>query len=168
MPEMRGRPSLALGKGHVQGGSHAAAAIATGCGARPGIGRTALRPRTESEAIYAIRRTERRRRWSAQVTATVGTIPIAFYLLRRDAQPFSIFPPPCVDGVAAHPNFCRIAVGLIAARSRRLIGHKPSRVELLVQRQIGARMRPMFLRVCRLACCHDKKRNEVPQGGVLP
>jgi hypothetical protein len=37
-----------------------------------------------------------------------------------------------------------------------------------VQRQIGARMRPMFLRVCRLACCHDKKRNEVPQGGVLP
>jgi hypothetical protein len=124
-----------------------------------------LNPRTESEAIYRIRRpTERRRRWSAQVTATVGTIPITFYLVRRDAQPFAIFPPPCIDYVTAHPNLCRIAVGLIAARSRRLIGHKPSRVELLVQREIVARMRPMFLRVYRLACCDDKKRNEVPQG----
>jgi hypothetical protein len=102
------------------------------------------------------------------VAATVGTIPIAFYFLRRDAHPFSIFPSPCVDHVAAHPNFCRIAIGLIAARLLRLIGHKPSRVELLVQRQIGTRMRPMFLRIYRRACCDDNKRDEVPQGGVLP
>ena len=130
--------------------------------------RASLNPRTESEAIYGIRRAGRRRRWSAQVIATVGIIPIALYLLRRDAQPFSIFPPPRVDDVAAHPNFCWIAVGLIAARSRRLVGHEPGRVELFVQRHIGARMRPMFLRVCRLARCDDKKRNEVPQGGALP
>jgi len=102
------------------------------------------------------------------VTATVRTITITFYLVRRDAQPFSIFPPPCVDNVAAHPNFCRIAVGLIAARLLRLIGHKPRRVELLVQREIGARMRPMFLGVYRLTCCDGKKRNEIPQREPSP
>src|SRR5215216_6423277 len=89
--------------------------------------------------------------------AAIRIVPIALHLVRWNPQPFSIFSATSIDIVFLHPNFCRIAIGFIAARPCWLIGHIPRRVELLVDWQIGNGMTAMFLRVRCQAKSADKK-----------
>ena len=72
-------------------------------------------------------------RWHAHMVTPIGIVPIAFHLLPGNGNVYSILSSACVPLTALKFYFRRIAIGLVAARFARLIGHKPSRVELLVQ-----------------------------------
>ena len=72
-------------------------------------------------------------RWHAHVVTPIGIVPIAFHLLPGNGNVYSVLSSACVPLTALKFYFRRIAIGLLAARFARLIGHKPSRLELLVQ-----------------------------------
>lgn len=61
---------------------------------------------------------------------SIGIVPAALHLLRRNQNVFPVFPALCVDPAIDISDVGRIAVGVVAATQRRIIGHTPGRVEL--------------------------------------
>jgi hypothetical protein len=98
------------------------------------LARSKLYAASQREAEYGVcRMVAGSGRWHAHVVTPIGIVPIAFHLLPGNGNVYSILSSACVPLTALKFYFRRIAIGLVAARFARLIGHKPSRVELLVQ-----------------------------------
>jgi len=74
------------------------------------------------------------------VISAIGIIPIPLYLFRWHGNVLSVLSAFCVDLAVNVLDFSRIAVRLIATANRRIIGHVPFRIELLMQGLILRRM----------------------------
>jgi hypothetical protein len=74
------------------------------------------------------------------VISAIGIIPIPLYLFSWHGNVLSVFSALCVDLAVNVLDFSRIAVRLIATANRRIIGHAPFRIELLMQGLILRRM----------------------------
>jgi hypothetical protein len=72
--------------------------------------------------------------------SAIGIVPIPLYLFRWHGNVFSVFSALCVNFAVNVLDFSRIAVRFIATANRRIIGHLPFRIELLVQGLILRRM----------------------------
>ena len=66
----------------------------------------------------------------------VGAIPVSFYLLSRDEEPFTVLTPPSVDLAVDDFDLGMVTVGHIAAGFRGIDRHVPRRIEFFVQCQV--------------------------------
>ena len=77
----------------------------------------------------------------------VRVVTVAFNLLRRNGEPFSVLAPSRIDPAADY-YLRRITISPVAAGFRGIVRHVPGRVELLVERQVLRWMTLMLLRLC--------------------
>jgi hypothetical protein len=88
------------------------------------------------------------------VIAAVGIIPVPLYFLGRNENVFPVLPASRIDLAVGGFDFGRVAVRIVAAAERRIVGHVPRRIKPLMQKLIlsgmmtmGGLVRLTFLRM---------------------
>jgi hypothetical protein len=79
------------------------------------------------------------------MVSAVGVVPITLHLLPRNGDVFSILASASEPLSIFEGSFCWIAVRRVATALRRLVGHEPRRVELLVDGHVRSRVSGVVL-----------------------
>ena len=100
------------------------------------------------------------------MVSAIGAVPITLHLLPRNGDVFSIVAPSSEPLSIFEDGFCWIAIRLVATALRRLVGHEPRRVELIVDGHVCRRVFSVVLLRRRMSgeCVRcDDERNRRDQ-----
>jgi hypothetical protein len=86
------------------------------------------------------------------MASAVGVIPIALHFLPGHRDVFSILAPSSKPLSVFEDYFRWIAIRFVTTAFRRLIGHEPRRIELLVDGQVGGGVSGVVLLGTRMNC----------------
>src|SRR5216683_3663061 len=112
----------------------------------PGSDDSVSCPASERKAEHGVGwATRRGRRGHTHMVSAIGAVPITLHLLPWNGDVFSIVAPSSEPLSIFEDGFCWIAIRLVATALRRLVGHEPRRVELLVDGHISGRVSGVVL-----------------------
>jgi hypothetical protein len=116
---------------------------------------------SQGETEHGVRRVGDIWRRSAEVISAVRIVSVPFHFFRWNENVFPIFSALGVDVAIDVLDFGRIAVRIVAAAGRWMVGHMPCRIEFLVQGHILRWMVPRGMIFCFLCVnCHHQHAAE--------